>query len=533
MIPTFMSRELAKACDQCNRSHIRCDRRRPVCVACVRRKLGCSWDREPVFRTTLPYQNVETFSLRVARTKRRTLLQHEDVVWQQMLTKWLHTSHARIFFNYFVKISGVPLALATARERGLLADVLLNRISKINIERKMLLMVGFGEEDALPALYAAKEAFFHYFNPFYTLFSRHAFETLPRSWLLQLTVWRTGLQFLPDSSVNRALMDALDTQLLRATAPSQLKVSLDALQCHLLIIFGLITSRVLQRTWIFRNQILSIAYILGLHRPPPPWAPPHIQLERVLAYRILTTLDMTCVFTLGLPSQLPGIPNTTVIPPASYTAHQSFPSDICALVVSDCLAAQYIILSQTNQVLQQALENQSSTHLVADAITKAVAHLEALFRSKFSTLRHLHQHLSHLAIDQALCLLAIHYHYARVLALSFAAHLNGTCISPRPLPHLATPLITRGLISAMKLIRLISRVGPGPFCFMKVAYTSTAAHFIIRHFKAYAQHQQLRSMLHEARSHLVLAQFTNNFQYQAKSNLVLFDSLIVHHQISL
>ncbi|KAJ9051951.1 hypothetical protein DSO57_1039024 [Entomophthora muscae] len=265
-----MSRELAKACDQCNRSHIRCDRRRPVCLACVRRKLGCSWDREPVFRSALPYQNVETFSLRVSRNKTRShaLVQNEDLVWQQMLTKWLHTSHARIYFNYFVKISGVPLALATARERGLLADVLLNRISKISIEKKMLLMIGYSEEDAIPALYSAKEAFFHYFNPFYTLFSRHAFETLPRSWLLQLTVWRTGLQFLPETSVNRALMDALDTQLLRATAPSRLKVSLDALQCHLLIIFGLITSRVLQRTWIFRNQVLSIAHLLGLHRPP-------------------------------------------------------------------------------------------------------------------------------------------------------------------------------------------------------------------------------------------------------------------------
>ncbi|KAI0231452.1 hypothetical protein L0F63_006982, partial [Massospora cicadina] len=559
----YMSKSGVHACDQCRARRARCDRQLPTCSSCVERKLACTLNREFTYSTHVTYQNVSTFSVakreRLPRTRarppRKLPKSGGDLLFTRLnsssspllletsqLNRWFNNSYSRFILNYFIKLSGIPLAVASARDIRFLSEMLESHLNAMSLGRKMILPLEAGG-GTRRMLAEATDAYFHYFNPYHLLFLRHEYDARPRAELLRLSVWRAGLQFLAPTPERRALADHLDTQLLEYTRPSQLRVRLHVLQSFLILSLGLVDSRILRRIAVFRDSLVSFIYALGIHVRAS-------SLEAVLAYRLCIARDIRYTLTMGTtPHFATDFSRDVLYPPrtaanscirmlksfdAVWTAPEPGPAwcdkplepavgsarlhtalslavDTCALVVNDCLYENSVIQQKASQTFTWGMANASHVHAT---IAWADRRLFTCFRGGISKLRRMRVEVksrilgyvhtispnhgadlrfSLKVFDQFILFLATQYLNSRLYIVSFGAHIDPKApevITPRPNTSHVTPLITSCLKTAMSLLQLLDRIGSAPFCHVKSAPLSKAYILIAQHYHTYCRHYQ-------------------------------------------
>ncbi|KAJ9088949.1 hypothetical protein DSO57_1017890 [Entomophthora muscae] len=590
-MPKFL--EQSRACDQCNMRRIRCTRQLPVCHACKSRSLTCSWNRQLSAASSQNYQNVETFSStnqgkRYSKGKAKTkekpvsvfkhysfitqslvikstdtcdnnlaksqekypslLVRFAPTVWSMALRKWLSTSSSRQDFYIIVKMSGVRLEVATRQDHKFLCHILLNRVAPDLVPTKMLLHVDI-LNDTNSLLELALDAYFHYFNPFCFLFTRSNFFASPRSQLLLLAVWLSGLQFLPQSPQKKALADTIDNLISSKIALSQLTPNLDTLQSLLIIGIGIsmASSSRLHNKWPYFNAILSMTHLLGLHKTSSQST--NIQLERVLAYHVVLFWDAQRVWSLGFPFFTLGTYFSTRASNSRAAIKASFQlyakqglhfdaMDLCGLITSECLgnsslsllnlhhldlrAKQANGLPVTKKIIKAVLQNGSDIYKYGSAEVR-------FFRNSQS-----HDiHRNSQVFDQTLCFLALCYHFSRLQILDYATQISSD-----------TSYILKGISSAIHSISIIGRIGKGPFLFVRVNPLSCAFHFIVRYYHTYTSlHPRLEApFVTPAQLLCTLADAFNILQelkcnalycYHASSAITMFNALLVRHKITL
>ncbi|KAJ9088155.1 hypothetical protein DSO57_1025895 [Entomophthora muscae] len=374
------SNQQPMACDQCYTNRVKCNRLAPCCSNCLSKKLPCSWDRQSVCRRYQSYQNVDTFAVQVpaeapptaplsskvtcirfeltegfpkrsskkqpkqdCKPQSSKALQNQlsksisirksssRCTWGLVIQKWLSSSHLRVYFYSLVGFTGVSLSQATERDQEILIELLLNKLLlKASLVKPQSLVFAPQQEFA-SLLLLATDAYFHFFNPYNSLFTRQSYESLPRSPLLRFCVWRMGLSFIPDSPIKAILLKKIDPYLLKLTKPSKVKASLDTMQSFLILIFNMENSPLSIRRGFFHGSVLSMVFSLGLHCIDPLSTKQRTQnsinrsIERILAYRLVIFYHFVCAvkldsfhFTIG------SFYNPSLrLPPAAFTSYHS------------------------------------------------------------------------------------------------------------------------------------------------------------------------------------------------------------------
>lgn len=124
---------------------------------------------------------------------------------------------------------------------------------------------------------------------------------------------------MPHFAVKQNLIEYINSQLIEATRPSQLKVNYETLQSYLLIKFGPMDCQTF-RFCIFCNTIMSLVYALGLHKGNITSLSTNKKLERILVYRIVLLSDIFHIYTLGLPSKFVGdVDYNYCVPKSTFT----------------------------------------------------------------------------------------------------------------------------------------------------------------------------------------------------------------------
>ncbi|KAJ9072223.1 hypothetical protein DSO57_1029744 [Entomophthora muscae] len=556
-----MSTSKVHACDQCRARRARCDRQLPKCSSCIERKLTCTLNREFTYATHATYQNISTFSI-AKRGKPRSraprkpakpndhLLPCSEEITSPMLlatttdiNKWFVNPYSRFIINYFIKLSGIPLAVTSARDVVFLSEMLTSRLNAMSSNRKEIVHLQAGKNEHI-LLAQATDAYFHFFNPYHMLFTRHGYHSRPRSELLKLSVWRAGLQFLAASPERKALAEHIDTMLFELTRPSQLRIRLDVLQSYLILSLGLVDSRVLKRMAVFRDSLVSLIYALGIHVRAT-------SLEAVLAYRLCISRDARFALTMDTtthfatefsrnmlyppktaadscmrmlkafdeicanPESCPvwcGKPLEPAVGPERLHAAVSSAMDTCALIANNCLYENSVIQQKANHCftihptdVQRiyttiAWADRSLFTTFCTALSK-LRRMRAEIQSRMLAYTHtLAPYRAHLAnfnfvlkvFDQSILFLATQYLNSRLYIVGFASHIDpkDSDNSPlRPITQKITPIATSCLNSAITLMPLLDRIGSSPFSYVKSAPLSKAYILIAQHYHAYCQHQ--------------------------------------------
>lgn len=610
-----MSTSKVHACDQCRARRARCDRQLPKCSSCIERKLTCTLNREFTYTTHATYQNISTFSI-AKRAKPRSraprkmpkpsdpLLPCSRAISSPMLlatttdiNRWFVNPYSRFILNYFIKLSGIPLAVASARDVCFLSEMLTSRLNALTVARKEANHLLAGTNEGLLA--QATDAYFHFFNPYHMLFTRHTYHSRPRSDLLRLSVWRAGLQFLAPSPERKALSDIIDTRLFELTRPSQLRIRLDVLQSFLILSLGLVDSRVLKRMAVFRDSLVSLIYALGIHVRAA-------SLEAVLAYRLCIsrdarfalTMDTTTHFTTEFsrdilypaktaadsclrmlkaydsicanPETCPiwcGKPLEPAVGPERLHAAVSAAMDTCALIANNCLYENSVIQQKANQcftINPTDMGRVYSTIYCADRSLYTTFHTALLklrrLRSEIQSrmLAYTHSlspfrlHLTNSAFvlkvfDQFILFLAIQYLNSRLYIVGFASHFDpkdSEVLSQGRSTSKITPIATSCLNSSITLLSLLDRIGSSPFSYVKSAPLSKAYILIAQHYHAYCQYQPTpqASLALKARFNHSLALSRKLLTsllpcpisgFLANNSITFFDAFLAHHKIKI
>ncbi|KAI0244841.1 hypothetical protein L0F63_001178 [Massospora cicadina] len=312
------------SCDQCNQRRRRCDRKTPSCGQCNFREVSCSYKRQlkrcKVLKpqstsitpcsdsgeelVVIPFnfcpaykRSKETLGCCIKQAKMGALAAMGALANQWHLTPSGFIDHLRgrgALYKpiYFAKACSAPILSASSvwseRQRvppfacfGAKRDA----VSRCNLVRR--------------DLDRALEAYFTHINPFNPLFVRRCFFARPRSELLMVAVWLSGMLHLTD--VDPGTVVALKARLSVIGKLSTFRPCLDTLQFLLVVVVGMrgypglgTTARLCQ------NVAHRLALGIGLHLNLDQGCP-ILALERRLACNMITTYDATRGWMLRLP----------------------------------------------------------------------------------------------------------------------------------------------------------------------------------------------------------------------------------------
>lgn len=314
------------------------------------------------------------------------------------------------------------------------------------------------------------------FNPFYPLFSEQGFHAAPRSPTLRRLVIQVGLERMPQSDLTRAAMRANH---LPPEDLFTLPVSLDTLQCLLLVLFGVKSSRLERVYFRLFCTVHRLVPLLGLPVNPPSsprW------LERTLAEHLLSLGSYDS--TLGQYTRW-----THVFWVRTCAAHlrprslrRSFASEAERIhcVASQATYHSFTLVASLSRAHARALGAGASGLGFGLVVGKHLQLLEENFRWGWSRL----SCGSALATRSRLALvLRYHSHYLQMAKLAMHIPENPTQrLAPSPVPALSSLSVT-ALGVAMKSFRLVYTLHPAPFGFDGVAAIVPSAAFLLVHLK--------------------------------------------------
>lgn len=299
------------------------------------------------------------------------------------------------------------------------------------------------------AIARATRAFFHFFNPFFPLFSEHAFYSRRRSPLLRAIVACIGLErmaAIDATPLHSAILDQMTHAILQdRRAP----LDLDTLQCRLLVTVGLKSPKAvpLKRKWGY--SLPALLTLLGLHRDVDG----PLRLERRLALQAACCVGQFKGAAHMLRSPAAWLSPTTLAKPHPDTHI----SDQFHLVTSSVLFR---------------MQRATAAFLKADAPPPDVlvrARLLSSLRWGWSLLRppakRIAPHIEVLLV-QCRLFLAICFHYSTL----------AVCQDPRAISR-------HGISSATSLARLTSLLNVAPFEIEYTQLLTTAASFVASHAK--------------------------------------------------
>ncbi|KAJ9070490.1 hypothetical protein DSO57_1007421 [Entomophthora muscae] len=253
-------------CDQCRLRHTKCDRRSPTCGSCTRYGVICTHNNAKKRHEEIGLHQLQL----LVRTKTAPL------TWAHAISNQSKNPHTLYFLRRYLLPLELILPKPTQAAEILQLNIHSLTLSPYSTITNKQLQPTF---DAIQAkFFQAIKTFFRLFNPFYPLFSEEGFFSRPRSAVLIKTVIQIGLERMPKSSLTRAAVEANN---LDPTELERLPVSLDTVQCHLLVLFGLWDSRYQKAHLYITLFACRFISLLGLHVDTSS-----LWLERKLAFQM-------------------------------------------------------------------------------------------------------------------------------------------------------------------------------------------------------------------------------------------------------
>ncbi|KAI0218257.1 hypothetical protein L0F63_006268 [Massospora cicadina] len=297
-------------CDACSKSRVKCCKSIPRCSQCVRRNIPCTYAKVHKKKRTMAehpdfYAHTNSFTLTKASTAAKPSPPEPNITF-----KFYHPTviaaptHAKFSLRpvadayhfrwvHMLKVWCLFKPSANSPSMDAFLSIFAAVISNESIPKNFTGLQSLDELMYHPSFFPAISAYFEYANPFLPLFTERDFLSHPRSLLLVMAVWVRGLVLLPKNFCTEHFRVSLQAQLVTRLRAAYTQVSLDTVQSLLVTLNGLQSYRWGgTSTGLFYGAIVDIAHCLGLHCPPPKGRlPPHILLERRLAYSCILFID--------------------------------------------------------------------------------------------------------------------------------------------------------------------------------------------------------------------------------------------------
>ncbi|KAJ9059362.1 hypothetical protein DSO57_1003187 [Entomophthora muscae] len=459
-------------CDQCRRKHLKCNRGAPKCTNCIDFNLNCT--REDAQRRLLKIHVVS----------RRTMLSTKDNVpetWDQAIL--LRSKSWAI--QYFMRRYLMPLAFllpkpTKASEIGKLTAYAM-QLPTLSVNQTTRLKLNRHPEEILKANREAIEAFFCLYNPLFPLFSKEGFFSKPRSATLLKIVIQIGLERMPSTQLTHAAILANNLTLEEI---KELPISLDTLQCQLLIYYGLEAPHIRPFCLLYSRFTDRIFPLLGLHISSSC-------LERTLAIQLFYNASHQIAIGQTIPIGLPiRFETTSDHLKQDYTKKRprqlARTSDYIHYIASQTTFHSFATVFSAYKNHAKATKDKSPAHIFKAFLYSHMKHLEENFMWGW-------RHLSITSTRQKALLmktrfvLALRYHSDYIELMKLDTYIPDDLnlpLSREPIKNKITEFTQRGLKIAVRNINLITTINSYncDFEFMRIRTILPSVAFLITHY---------------------------------------------------
>ncbi|KAJ9080937.1 hypothetical protein DSO57_1019746 [Entomophthora muscae] len=384
------------ACTECRKGHRRCDSDVPTCGRCRRLGLKCSkhTKKDP---------------------KMDGLIREESflVIKEKMHPTWsdaIMSSPMQLLMRYYLRRFIMPVVVLLPRPS------VSTKITKLGLKaietnaREAITLRGsnptFSQQKIQGIFALALKSYFQLCNPFYPLFSEEGFLSRARSPILLKVIIQMGLERLPQTPL---IKEAISLNNLRILDFYTLPISLDTLQCLLLINSGLCIIGVDKLRIKIFLQIDRIATLLGLHvnpRSSPLW------LERTLALQMinLVTYNMSIGQHIKSAQFSWLFASNTHLKPGSISklkSHFPHPSDKIHFISSQATYHSFTILMNATRDYTKAFKDRTNANVFKKTLNKHVLLMEQNFLWAWAHLKKIYTHQKTLLLQSRLTLICI------------------------------------------------------------------------------------------------------------------------------
>ncbi|KAJ9063234.1 hypothetical protein DSO57_1002140 [Entomophthora muscae] len=464
-------------CDLCFSRHKPCDKKVPACSRCTKSGIECTRNRRANLKSTISIsdnvygQLVPDFS-----------------TWEDVIQKHSLPLPSRYILRCFVlKLFPMPpsktIYTKIMGSCSTIKGYLLR--NPIPVEQSVI-----DRLQRFRIIATATRAFFHYFNPFFPLFSENGFHNSLRSPLLRAIVACIGLERMETierSPLHTTMLIHITTLILESRVVWA-SPSLDTLQCRLLLMIGLKSEKVQKYRLMLAYSIPSVLSILGLHKDLPG---PH-RLERRLAFQCSCLASHTLNSSNGrFLSPAIWLPLTTA-DKKLYPRMLPYLADHIHFITNQTLFYMHLV---TIAVLKEHIISEisrSPSSILANFIHLSKRRLISCLQWGWSglhsrTFKHLNPHERTLLL-QCKLFIVISFHYSISTICHYASYIPfqqlQSPISHKPITCTLSPSSGHGISSSLAIIRLVSFLNFGPFNVEYIQLLVAAVGFITIHYKA-------------------------------------------------
>lgn len=513
-------------CDACRTARRKCSREAPACARC--RLLGLACTRQGrqglecnyMFRFTRQLRNKQTVPL----TWNQAIEAHSNQWWVQFCM--------RRYLMPLVLLLPKPTVdsgFKGLRARALQITSFKDHVEPLSVQHPM-------DNDIFRE---AVKTFFRVINAFYPLFSEESFHAKPRSKTLVKIVVHLGLERMPQTV---SIQAAIAANGLTTRDFEQLPVSLDTLQCHLLVHLGIGMPRSKEVHVRLVRYTRTLFSLLGLHVNPPS-APQW--LERTLAVCMYNYAYHRASFgqAMVLTKFHWADPGAEHLKPGFMRRRAAHFKNTCEIIhVIASLTASHcvIILADATRDHARALQRRTRADVFANSLRRHLRKLEANFQWGWALLARLTKTVHRELLVKARVTMALRYHDDYIHLVKLGLYIPKIMSDPLlPSPTIATisEFSRMGLIMAARNIRLAATINP---LFPNQDYIRnfiTPLAFVMLHVKVveaeYGQAEPLGQVLALARACLQRGLDLPLHRPYATGYLEIFDFLIKRNKITL
>ncbi|KAJ9068960.1 hypothetical protein DSO57_1023403 [Entomophthora muscae] len=467
-------------CDQCRSKHLKCSREAPACHRCSSLGINCT-------RKKTGYDSKVIYGL----SRSGWLLKSKTTMpgtWGQVVQ-----SFSSIHFRYFMQRYLMPLALLLPRPSQ--STEILKMSENIVFPRILFLLKTPSHTNLHEIIHpnikaTAYKMFFKIFNITYPLFSEQSFYANPRSKTLNKLIIQIGLERLPQTLQQKT---ALQENNLTLDDIIHLPLTLDTLQCLLLLQFGTRPSWITKVRFRIQCTIHRLISLLGLHKThksSPQW------LERTLALHLVALGEHG--LSVGQSIKLTQYVwikegrdhlNSNFLP--LMTNLNQFPhlNDRIHFITSQAIYHSFTIILKANRDYTTACQTNTKASVFSDKLNIHLKHLKENFDWGWLHLSHLttSPESHHRLLRQSRLTLALRHNNDYIELMKLASYIpidTNRPLSSTPITNRNNLFSQAGLNMAIRTIQLAITLTTAPFDLDYILIQIPSIAFIIAHLKA-------------------------------------------------